>query len=283
MTRALAAGALTTVLALAAAAPAAACDASARGRVVHKEQRRGPAPWIIGDSTMIFAAPMMGRRGMEADARGCRQFAQGVALIATRRRPPGVVVLALGANGAVGRGDIARARRVLGRKRFLVLVTPKNSASTRAAMRRAARGHPDRVLTLDWASHSAGRPSWFGGDNLHVTATGARAYTQFVREGLDPFFGPPRRGWRLNLPRVNNVDRVTPCGRIHSFGRTTDVFLTRGARVVSCTYARKLMRGPRLHPPRRWRFYDWRTVGRGPWTDVLARRDRAVVVAGITR
>ena len=278
MTRALWMSAVALLL----AAPAAsACNAGARGQAVHTGHRRGPAPLVLGDSTLIFAAPMLGRRGIEADAHGCRQFAQGVAILAGRRRLPDAVVMALGANGPVSRADIGRARRVIGRSRFLLLVTPKNSSSTIASMRAADRAHPDTVLTLDWARYSAGRGAgWFGGDNLHVNFTGAHAYTRFIRDGLDPFFGSPHRGWLLDLPYHADAARVRPCGTVHGFGRATKVFLTRGK--LSCEYARKLMRGPRLHPPARWRFYDWRVVGKGPWTDVLARRDRSIVIVGIT-
>lgn len=271
-----------SALVLLLAAPAAqACNAGTRSRSVRVVRRHGPAPWVIGDSTAIFAAPMLGRRGIDADAHGCRQFAQGVAMLARRRHLPDAVVMALGANGPVSRADIARARRVIGRRRFLLLVTPKNSGATIAAMRAAARAHPDTVLTLDWARYSAGRgSSWFGGDNLHVNYAGARAYASYIRAGLDPFFGPPRRGWPLDLPFTADAARVRPCGTVHAFGRATQVFLTRGK--LSCAYARTLMRGPRLAPPARWRFYDWRVVKKGPWTDVLARRDRSIVIAGIT-
>lgn len=181
----------------------------------------------------------------------------------------------------MARSQIARARRVLGDRRFLILVTSRNMSG--ASMRAAGRAHPDRVLTLDWARHSAAHSSWFGGDSLHVNFVGAHAYANFIRDGLAPFLGPPRRGWLLDLPLRADAGRVTNCGTTHAYGRTLDVSLTRGADAISCRFARKLMRGPRLHPPRRWRFYDWRTVGKGPWTDVLARRDRSIVVAGIAR
>lgn len=275
MTRALA-GAL---IALAAgAAPAAACNASKTAVPAHVAKRATPAPWVIGDSTGIIAAPLLGRMGVETDAHGCRWFEQGVAMVARRpaRRRPTAVVLALGANGSATRGDIARARRVVGPRRFLILVTPRNYPDARAAMLAAARAHPDRVATLDWTVASAGRGDWFFGDGLHVNPTGARHWARLIREGLRPFF-PPRRP--LGLPEERDAGR--PCGQVRAEGRTTRVFVLRGD--TDCAVARQVLRRPRLHPAPGWRFYDWRTVGRGPWTDVLAKDGRSTVLAGITR
>ena len=274
MIRALA-GAL---LASAIGAPSAwACGAAELAPPVHAGPRATPAPWMIGDSTAIFAAPVLGRLGVEADARGCRLFDQGVAMIARRpaRRRPGAVVLALGANGSATRAQIARARRVLGSRRFLLLVTPRNYASARRAMLAAARAHPDRVRALDWTIRSAGHASWFGGDGLHVTHTGARAWARLIREALQPFYAPRRP---LGVPSVPGGSR--DCGQIRAYGRVTQVALVRGDE--GCRFARRMMRRPRLQPPSGWRFFDWRTMGRGPWTDVLARRDRSTVIAGIT-
>lgn len=285
MNRALVTGVLVIGLVLLApAAPAGACGAGERQHA-REDRLRGPAPWVIGDSTGILAVPVLRRLGIDADARGCRPFGDGVAMIARRRGPrlPNAVVLALGANGSVTRAQIAAARRALGPRRFLLLVTPRNYRAGRAAMLAAARAHPDRVRTLDWVARSAGHPEWFGGDGLHVTHEGARAWAQLIREGLAPFFGPPRRGRPLGLPHDAAGRRVQPCGAVRAHGRRTRVFLTRNADGIPCRFAREVMRRPRLAPGDGWRFHDWRRVGRGPWTDVLARRDRDVVIAGITR
>jgi hypothetical protein len=275
MIRALA-GAL--LLVAAGAAPASACNAGELAAPVHTGPRATPAPWVIGDSTAIIAAPVLGRLGIEADAHGCRWFGQGVALVARRpvRRRPTAVVLALGANGSVTRADIARARRVVGDRRFLLLVTPRNYPSARAAMLAAARAHPDRVAALDWTARSAGRPDWFFGDGLHVNQTGARRWARLIREGLQPFFAP-RRPLGVPTARTGAED----CGTVRASGRRTHVFLVRGE--AGCRHARRMLRRPRMRPSPDWRFYDWRTVGRGPWTDVIARRDRSIVLAGITR
>ncbi|MFL5847247.1 MAG: hypothetical protein ACJ762_21430 [Solirubrobacteraceae bacterium] len=276
MTRALL-GAL--MLLAASAAPAAACNAGAVAAPAKAGARANPAPWVIGDSTAILAAPALGRLGIEADAHGCRWFDQGVAMVAHRplRRLGDAVVLALGANGSVTRAEIARARRVIGPRRFLLLVTPRNYASARAAMLAAARAHPDQVRALDWTVRSAGRSDWFFGDGLHVNPTGARHWAALIREGLQPFFAPRRP---LGLPKGRSGAKA--CGKLRAAGRQTAVYVVRGG---DCAIARAMMRRPRLGLSREssWRFYDWRTVGRGPWTDVIARRDRSIVIAGITR
>ena len=186
----------------AAPARAGACDNSRHVRAASHPDRAGRAPLHIGDSTSIVAAAPLGRLGIEADARGCRQFGEGVRIIASRRRAgalPGVVVLALGANGPLPDGAIANVLRAMGRYRILGLVTPKNSSGSAAAMRRAARKSPSRVVLIDWARYSTGRSGWFGGDNLHVGQIGADAFARFIRRRIAPYAFPPVR--RLKLPR----------------------------------------------------------------------------------
>ena len=252
-------------------APASACNAGARSGAVKHRPRAERPPLIIGDSTMIFAAPKLGRRGFEADARGCRQFAAGVAMLARRRaigRLPRVAILALGANGAIPRRVMRRAVRVMGRPRVLGLVTPRNSTSSQATMRWAARRFPDRVLLIDWVAFSAGHGGWFSGDGLHVNHAGATAFAELVRRRVDPLVHPPVR--RLALPRdPQRAGKV--CGR--------RIFVTRGADRIACARARQLARAPRMRGVPGWRFFDLRGVRRRPWTGAWMRRDAKVVVA----
>lgn len=284
MPRLAAAGALVSaVVVLVVGAPvASACNAGRHASASRHARAAGRAPIVIGDSTMIFAAPVLGRLGLEADARGCRQFAQGVAMLAARRRAgtlPGVAVLALGANGTISGGSVAAALGAVGRETTLALVTPRNLAASARAMRRAALRRPDRVLLVDWARFSAGHGVWFAGDGLHVTYAGARVYARFIRRAVAPFAFPPVQ--RLRLPRT--ARGLPECGVVRAFGRRLRVHVLRGADRVSCRQARALARRPPLHPPAGWRSYDWRRTGAGPWAWVLARRDRSAVVATVTR
>jgi hypothetical protein len=262
------------------AAPAGAvgaCDAARHARARDDAARERRAPLVVGDSTMLLATPYLGRLGLEADARGCRRLEAGVALLAARRRAgtlPAVAVLALGANGSIGDRTIRRALRVLGPSRVLGLVIPTRPGSgSAAAMRRAARRHPDRVMVIDWQRHSRRGRGWFAGDGLHVSDRGARAFAAHVRRRLDPFVGPPRS---LRIPSTAAGARA--CGPLRRGGRALEVLVVRGRSRVACARARRLARTPPLAAIRGWRPYDFRRSGRRPWSAVYVRADRRVVV-----
>ena len=278
MVRRLGLGALLAAVLLGAlAGPAAACDEAKRSAASGPHNAR--APLIVGDSTMIFAAPYLGHRGFEADAHSCRQFSQGVAMLAARRRAGTLAhfaVLALGANGPVSEPMIEGALRAVGGTRILGLVTPRNLAVTRAAMHAAARRHPGRVLLIDWAAFSAGHDAWFGDDGLHVNFTGARAYAAFIARHSRPEMPPVRA---LRMPRSSR--RSARCGSVRRQGRAFRVLVARGARRVACARARQIARTPPLRRIPGWRAYDWRDVGRGWWSAVYARLDHRILIGTI--
>jgi hypothetical protein len=152
----------------------------------HPEQRR--APLAIGDSVMLGAVPALARAGFEVDARGCRMIGEAIGVLRRRimaRSLPRVVVLAVGSNWSVRRADLRTALELVGQRRRLVLVTPRETGGRRSrdarAMRRFARRHPRRVVLLDWVRHSRGRRAWFAGDGLHLSTRGRRAFTRLFR------------------------------------------------------------------------------------------------------
>jgi hypothetical protein len=262
-----------------ASSSAEACDAGRRS--VASGPHVGRAPLILGDSTMIFAAPYLGGRGFEADAHGCRQFSAGVAMLAGRRRSgtlPRYSVLALGANGPVSESAVEGALHAVGPRRVLGIVTPRNRADSSASMRAAARRHPTRVLLLDWTAFSQGHGGWFGGDGLHVNDTGARAFAAFIARHSSPEMPPVRL---LHVPRSSQG--TIACGTIRRLGRRLRVQIVRGAKRIRCARARHIARTPPLRHITGWRPYDWRGVRRGPWAEVYARLDRQVLVGTISR
>ena len=105
--------------------------------------------------------------------------------------------MALGTNWSITRREIGRTRRLLGRRRVLALVTPREPGGYTTDARRvraAVRAHPRNLKLLDWVRFSRGHGSWFGGDGIHLTWTGVRNYVRCFRRVLPFAAGPRARG-----------------------------------------------------------------------------------------
>jgi len=151
----------------------------------------GRAPLAIGDSPMLLALDPLAQEGYRANARGCRQYPEGLALIRTLKRQdklPRLVVIALGSNGVITQDDIHTALDLVGKKRTLGLVTPRESGGGSGhdaeLVREEAAKHKHRIFLLDWVEYSAGHSSWFQPDGLHLTFDGADAMAQLFKKAL---------------------------------------------------------------------------------------------------
>ncbi len=165
----------------------AACGGVRTAYPAKKEGRRFAPPLAIGDSVMLGAVRALARAGLQVDTRGCRQMDEGLAVMRARRRAgtlPSRVVVALVANWNVRYGQVRTAMAIAGRRRLLVLVTPRETGGRAGydaqVMRRVARRFPRRVRLLDWVRHSRGRRGWFAGDGLHLSRSGVRAFARFL-------------------------------------------------------------------------------------------------------
>lgn len=171
-------------------------------------------PWAIGDSTMLLAIYNLAAEGYDADAQGCREYADTLELIRERKAAgtlPHMVVMALGADGTVTHNEIGVSLGLLCCSDLLVLVTPRElgggSGADAETMRQEARRHPGRTVLLDWVKYSAGHPSWFQPDGLHLTTDGATAFARLLAQALPDAYPPkkpragkptPRRGGALS-------------------------------------------------------------------------------------
>ena len=157
----------------------------------HLKPKRGATerpPLAVGDSVMIGAAPQLRAAGIEVEARCARRPREGLNLLTRRRRRgtlPRAVILGLGTNIPLSGEDIARARRIVGPRRALILVTPLRSGQPFFAgrMRRAARRHTS-VSLVDWAKAARGRGDWLWGDRTHLRPEGAEAYARLIRRNV---------------------------------------------------------------------------------------------------
>jgi hypothetical protein len=146
-------------------------------------------PLAVGDSSMLLALPSLAHVGYRVNARGCRQFSEGLRLLRqTRRRHrlPQLVVLALGADASISAHQIELAKKILGPTRTLGLVTPRElgggASGDAEVIRDAGRQDPARVKVLDWVAYSSGHDSWFQPDGLHLTISGAKAFARLLKK-----------------------------------------------------------------------------------------------------
>lgn len=145
----------------------------------------GPPPLIIGDSVLLGAVDEVAGVGYEVNTRGCRQMSEGLRLLRSRRgRLPAFVAIMLGANGEMEPGQIRAAVHILGPGRVLGLVTPRKNFRAIRVMHAAARRYSGRVVVVDWAAYTAGRPEWFADDGNHLGPGGAQALARLLRRAL---------------------------------------------------------------------------------------------------
>lgn len=149
------------------------------------------APLIVGDSVLLGAMPQFAARGFEVNAHGCRQWREGHALLERRkaaRRLPHLVAMQLGTNASIGVEQIGRTLAVLGRRRVLALLTPREAGGGSGAdaqtVRVAGQRWRKRVVVLDWVRYSAGHGAWFQADGIHLMPPGARAMARLSARAL---------------------------------------------------------------------------------------------------
>lgn len=146
------------------------------------------APIVIGDSVLLGAMPDVAARGFEVNARGCRSWGEGHRLVWGLKhsgRLPHLVVMQLGTNWSITVAQIRRTLKVIGPRRVLAILTPREvggyGGSDAQAVRAAGRRYPKQVVVLDWVKASRGHSSWFQPDGIHLTYPGAHALALFLR------------------------------------------------------------------------------------------------------
>ena len=187
----LAAAALAAVLLLPPASATAGCGGVQSARAKKKVNPGGKAPLAIGDSVMLLAIPELSHAGYQVNARGCRQWSEGMGVIRFYKhhgRLPHLVVVALGADWVITGHDIRQALHLLGKRRVLGLVVPRElgggTSHDAVAVVNGWRTHRKRVVLLNWVSYSRGHGSWFQPDGLHLTFKGAARFARLLGKAV---------------------------------------------------------------------------------------------------
>jgi peptidoglycan/LPS O-acetylase OafA/YrhL len=128
---------------------------------------------VVGDSIALGSTGAL-RAALGADttvdARVGRQFAACPAIVGRwARSHDGPIVVALGANGTIGRRDLDAVVAAGGARRVVlvgVAVARRWTDGNNAVLRAAAAGHP-QVAFVDWAAIVASHPGVLGPDGVH--------------------------------------------------------------------------------------------------------------------
>ena len=180
------------------AAPAAQAGCGGtQVRHTANKRNKGRAPLVIGDSVLLGAMKETTAAGFNLNTRGCRQWGEGMRVIRGYKRAghlPHLVVMELGTDWTVSVRQIRAAMGLVGPKRMLGLMTPREvggyDGPDAANMRKVAKRFPDRTVLLDWVSHTHGRGGWFQPDGIHLTLAGADGFGAFLKTSL-PYADPP--------------------------------------------------------------------------------------------
>ena len=185
--------AVACVLAAALLAPAAASAGCGKAKrfAATADAGVGADPLAIGDSVLLGAAEEAAAVGYDVDVRGCRQISEGLRVLRRRARDgalPRVVVIALGSNASIALADVRSALRMLGPKRILGLVTPREIRGTplddAATLRTAAARWPARIELVDWVARTKRRRGLTYSDGIHLTAAGQRVMAELLKAPL---------------------------------------------------------------------------------------------------
>jgi hypothetical protein len=161
------------------------------------KRNKGRPPLVIGDSVLLGAMKETTAAGFDLNSRGCRQWGEGMRVIRGYKRAghlPHLVVMELGTDWSVSVRQIRAAMALVGPKRVLGLMTPREvggyGGSDAANMRKVAKRFPDRTALLDWVAHTRGHGGWFQPDGIHLTFSGADGFGAFLKTAL-PYADPP--------------------------------------------------------------------------------------------
>jgi hypothetical protein len=153
-----------------------------------------PAISAFGDSVMLGARSTLDRHfpGGMMDAVEGRQadpILHDIELDAARGRLNPLVVIGVGDNGLISPGMLSGTlERLRGVQQVIVVnlrvgrtwQNPNNRTIARIVPRFA------NVSLLDWHDESAAHPSWFYDDGIHLTPSGALAYTRLIMDRVKP-------------------------------------------------------------------------------------------------
>lgn len=172
------------------ALPNASPSTNARGLTTEELRSANGAASAIGDSVMLGARKTLQEviPGIGVDASVARMpgaFTGRVKKLAKKEALANIVVLHPGTNGVLPDEILRATLDPLTDYQRVVLVNaavPRSwEKSNNAVVRKVAKDYPN-VVIADWNTAAQGHRDYFVSDGVHLTAKGARAYAEVIKE-----------------------------------------------------------------------------------------------------
>ncbi|MGN7471212.1 acyltransferase family protein [Brevibacillus sp. SAFN-007a] len=146
----------------------------------------------IGDSVMLDVEPYLAKLlpGIVIDGKVGRQMSQApdtIAALKAQGRLGNRVIIELGTNGPFGKRQLDKLLQALHGAEQIVLINTRVPRPWESVVNQTladvAAAHPN-IKLIDWHAASAGKPSYFYKDGVHLNSEGARAYALLVAHAL---------------------------------------------------------------------------------------------------
>ena len=147
----------------------------------------------VGDSLLVGASSLMRRYGFAIHAKVGRQFSTAPGIVrGYGAHLPRNVVIELGTNGTVSLRTCRSVVSAAGPGRRVFLVTNRVPRSWQDSNNQTLHAcdrsfSASRVRIVDWHQASAGHPEWFGGDQIHPSASGRAAFARLIDRAVDRY------------------------------------------------------------------------------------------------
>lgn len=203
---------------------------------------------VIGDSLTVGAEGQIKKLLPDAtiDASVGRQYGEGLARLRESDSKPGVVVMALGTNGAFSQKDVDATIDAAGGARVVLMTVGGPGVSSAGAVNELVRKNSSKVGVFDWAAKVESDPGLVGGDGVHLTPEGNTAFAKALADaagGKTSSVATPKS----NAPAPSSGGEVPPDPRFSEANMQVDTI--RLGRSVA-------QRFPQLEIIGGWRPYD---------------------------
>lgn len=146
----------------------------------------GADVFLVGDSLSVGAKAQLEKAlpGADIDAKGGRQYSEGLKILQQKKPKAKTVVMALGTNGPFSQKDIDDTLEAAGDARVVLTTVAGPKVSAASSVNPLVEANADKVTVADWATLVAQHPDYVGGDGIHHSEAGKAAFASMLADAV---------------------------------------------------------------------------------------------------